>query len=118
MEVTLVGASRPQMMPVSPEVSPGFPGPLTVSAPSTGAAIPKTAIYTTYQLVSAAAATAVVEATNDAATAAGTSSNWVLLGTISLAAAGTDGFATSAAWRWVRARVTAATAATFVLQGG
>ena len=59
MEVTLVGASRPQMMPVSPEVSPGFPGPLTVSAPSTGAAIPKTAIYTTYQLVSAAAATAV-----------------------------------------------------------
>ena len=118
MEVTLVGASLPQRMPVGPETAPGLGGPIVTGVPSTGYAIPKTAIYTTYQLVAAAAATCVIEATDDAATAAGTASNWATLGTITLAAAGSDGFTTQAAWRWVRARITAATAPTYVLQGG
>jgi hypothetical protein len=89
----------------------------TTSAPATGNAIYKNALNVTFQVIAAAAATVIVEATNELATANGTNNNWVPLATITLAAAGTDGFASSAAWVWVRARVTAATQPTSVLMG-
>ena len=95
-----------------------FPGAVTsVSAPATSGAAYKDSPTATYQLLSAAAATCVIEVTNEDATAAGTNSNWITAGTITLTAAGTDGFTTSAPWKYVRARVTVATTATSVLMG-
>jgi len=90
---------------------------LTTSAPATGNAIFKASPGSTFQLIAAAAATAIIEVTNEDATAAGTNSNWITMGTITLAGAGTDGFMTQACWKWVRARITAASAATSVLMG-
>ena len=58
---------------------------------------PKTAI----QAVSTAAATIVIEASNDGVNAIATA-----LGTITLAGAGSDGFTTDAPWKYIRARVT------------
>lgn len=90
---------------------------LTTSAPATGNAIFKASPGSAFQLISAAAATAIIEVTNEDATAAGTNSNWITMGTITLSGAGTDGFMTQASWRWVRARITAASAATSVWMG-
>ncbi len=59
---------------------------------------PKTAI----QVVSTGAATVVFEVSNDATNAIATA-----LGTVTLAAAGSDGFTTDAPWKYIRARVTA-----------
>lgn len=118
MEVTPVGATLPRNMPVNGAA-------IQTSAPSTGNAIYKDSLWCSYQAISAAAATIVIEGTNEQASAAGTNNNWVPVtgtlstSTITLAAAGTGGFidATGAAWRWIRARVTAATAVTTVLMG-
>ena len=95
----------------------GSPGVLTTAAPAATAATYKRSPWSTFQLTSAAAATAVVQATNDDTTAAGVTSNWVTLGTIALVGAGSDGFATEAPWKWVRFNVTAATATTSCLMG-
>ncbi|HNG03707.1 MAG TPA: hypothetical protein PLQ71_17605, partial [Nitrospira sp.] len=48
---------------------------LTTSAPATGNAIFKASPGSTFQLIAAAAATAIIEVTNEDATAAGTNSN-------------------------------------------
>ena len=62
----------------------------------------KDAPQTTVQAVASAAATIVIEVSNDGVNAVATP-----LGTITLAAAGSDGFTTSAPWKFIRARVTA-----------
>lgn len=59
---------------------------------------PKSAI----QVVATAAATVVFEVSNDGTNAVATA-----LGTVTLAAAGSDGFTTDAPWKFVRARITA-----------
>ncbi len=59
---------------------------------------PKTAI----QVVATGAATVVFEVSNDGINAVATT-----LGTVTLAAAGSDGFTTDAPWKYIRARVTA-----------
>lgn len=59
---------------------------------------PKSAI----QVVATAAATVVFDVSNDGTNACATP-----LGTVTLAAAGSDGFTTDAPWKYVRARVTA-----------
>lgn len=92
-------------------------GATSISAPATSAAAYKNSPEATYQLISAAAATCIIEVTNEAATAEGTNSNWITAGTITIAGAGTDGFTTAAPWKYVRARVTVASAATSVLAG-
>lgn len=59
---------------------------------------PKSAL----QVVATAAATVVFEVSNDGVNALATT-----LGTVTLAAAGSDGFTTDAPWKYVRARITA-----------
>lgn len=74
--------------------------PTTVTP--TGAWMFKDAPQSTFQVVATAAATVVIEASNDGVNAIATA-----LGTVTLGAAGSDGFATDAPWKYVRARVTA-----------
>jgi|SRR5882672_10268663 len=107
--VTVVPGGRSNDMPVAAAA-------LTTSIPATGNAIPKASTYSTYQVITTATATVVIEATNEGLMDQG-SSTWVTLGTITLAAPGSDGFATASNWRWVRARVTACTGPTNVVQG-
>ncbi len=90
---------------------------LSTTSATTGNAVFKASPGSTFQLISAAAATAIIEVTNEDATASGANSNWITMGTITLAGAGTDGFMTQACWKWVRARITVASAATTVLMG-
>ena len=59
---------------------------------------PKSAI----QVVATAAATVEFEVSND-----GTNAIATLLGTVTLAAAGSDGFTTDAPWKYIRAKITA-----------
>ena len=59
---------------------------------------PKSAI----QVVATAAATVEFEVSND-----GTNAVATLLGTVTLASAGSDGFTTDAPWKYIRAKVTA-----------
>lgn len=118
MDMTPVGATLPRNMPVNGAAT-------STSAPSTGNAIYKDSLWCTYQVISAAAATVIIEGTNELASANGANNNWVPVtgtaasSTVTLAAAGTGGIidATGTAWRWIRARVTAATALTTVLMG-
>ena len=118
MEVTPVGATLPRNMPVNGAA-------ILTAVPATGNAIYKDSLWCSYQLISGAAATVIIEGTNEQASATGVNNNWVPVtgttstSTITLAAAGSGGFidATGAAWRWVRARVTAATTPTSVLMG-
>lgn len=118
MEVTLVGESTPRNMPVNGTA-------ITTSAPATGAAIYKEVLHCTYQVISAAAATVIIEGTNEVASATGINNNWVPVtgttasSTITLAGAGSGALVdpVATAFRWVRARVTAATAPTTVLMG-
>lgn len=110
MNVTLIGADTIRNMPVDGSN-------LSTSAVSVGDWIYKETVFTTFQLISEDAAVCSIEATNDVNTAQGNANNTVLLGTITLAAAGSDGFTTDALWRWVRANVTAAVAPTSVLMG-
>jgi hypothetical protein len=54
------------------------------------------------QVVATAAATVEFEVSND-----GTNAVATLLGTVTLAGAGSDGFITDAPWKYIRARITA-----------
>lgn len=112
MYVTNVPASgQPGSMPVNGTA-------VSTAVTGTGNWVPKSGTYATYQLISTTgAATAVIEGTNDPTGNSG--NNAVLLGTITLAAAGSDGFVTGSNWRYVRARITAiASGVASVLQGG
>lgn len=100
MDVTLVRANPPLILPMN-GANP------TTAGNTTGNPIPKNSLNATVQLIATAAATVVIEVTNDPLTAIGTNSNWITLATVSTAGAGTDGFATNAAWNWIRARTTA-----------
>ena len=70
----------------------------------TGAWMYKDSPNSAIQAVSTTAATIVIEGSNDGVNAVATA-----LGTITLAGAGSDGFVTSAPWKFIRARVTANT---------
>ena len=72
-----------------------------VSGTPTGAWVFKDAPNASFQVVATAAATVVFEVSNDGINAVATA-----LGTVTLAGAGSDGFATNAAWKYVRARIT------------
>ena len=73
----------------------------------------KEAVNSTYQAnlsgTGSVSATVQIQVTNDPDTYNGTSSNWVLLGTITLSGTNTasDGFASNAAWAYCRANCTA-----------
>lgn len=74
----------------------------STSGTPTGDWMFKDAPLTSIQAVSTAAATVVIDVSNDGVNAAATA-----LGTITLGGAGSDGFTTNAPWKYVRARVTA-----------
>jgi len=73
-----------------------------VSATLTGNWMYKDAPGATIQVVATAAATVVFDVSNDGINPCSTS-----LGTVTLASAGSDGFATNAPWKYIRARITA-----------
>lgn len=73
---------------------------LTAGTP-TGSWMYKDAPLTAIQVVSSAAATVVFEGSNDGVNAVVTA-----LGTVTLAAAGSDGFVYNGPWKYIRARVT------------
>lgn len=72
------------------------------SATATGDWMYKDAPAASFQVVASAAATVVFDVSNDGVNAVATT-----LGTVTLAAAGSDGFTTNAPWKYVRARITA-----------
>jgi hypothetical protein len=72
------------------------------SGTTTGSWMFKDAPKSAIQVVATAAATVVFDVSNDGVNALTTT-----LGTVTLAAAGSDGFTTDAPWKYVRARVTA-----------
>jgi len=74
----------------------------TAAATVTGSWMFKDAPKSTIQVVATAAATVVIDASNDGVNAIAT-----VLGTVTLAGAGSDGFTTDAPWKYIRARVTA-----------
>ena len=74
----------------------------TSAATVTGNWIYKDAPKGAFQVVGTAATTVVFDVSNDGINACATT-----LGTVTLAAAGSDGFTTDAPWKYVRARVTA-----------
>lgn len=74
----------------------------TASATVTGSWMFKDAPKSTIQVVGTAATTVIFDVSNDGVNAVATS-----IGTITLAAAGSDGFNTDAPWKYIRARVTA-----------
>jgi len=76
--------------------------PATAAATETGPWHFKDAPKSSIQVVATAAATVVLDVSNDGVNAVATP-----LGTITLAAAGSDGFTTDAPWKYIRARVTA-----------
>ena len=67
----------------------------------TGNWVYKDAPKSALQVVASAAATVVFDVSNDGVNAVAT-----VLGTVTLAAAGSDGFTTDAPWKYIRARVT------------
>lgn len=73
-----------------------------VTDTSTGNWMYKDAPKAAIQVVGTAAATVTFEVSNDGVTAVATP-----LGTVTLAAAGSDGFTTDAPWKYIRARITA-----------
>jgi len=68
----------------------------------TGSWVYKDAPKSALQVVASAAATVVFDVSNDGVNAVATA-----LGTVTLAAAGSDGFTTDAPWKYIRARITA-----------
>jgi len=74
----------------------------TAAATETGAWYFKDAPKSAIQVVATAAATVTFDVSNDGVNAVET-----VLGTVTLAAAGSDGFTTDAPWKYIRARVTA-----------
>ena len=85
------------------------------STTSTGASSPifKESPYSAFQAIVTGTGTVTgtinIDVTNEDATAQGTKSNWITIGTITLSGTttATDGFTTVAPWRYVRANVTA-----------
>lgn len=75
--------------------------PAQSSGTPTGAWMFKDAPKAALQVVATAAATVIFEVSNDGVNAVATS-----LGTVTLGAAGSDGFTTDAPWKYIRARVT------------
>jgi len=73
----------------------------------------KDAPNTGIQVVATAAATVVFDVSNDGVNALATT-----LGTVTLAGAGSDGFVTNSAWKYIRARVTANSGTVSVLMCG
>lgn len=69
---------------------------------TTGSWMFKDAPNSSVQVVATAAATVVFDVSNDGVNAVATP-----IGTVTLAGAGSDGFATNAAWKYIRARITA-----------
>jgi hypothetical protein len=78
----------------------------------TGAWMYKASPNTTIQVVATAAATVVIEVSNDGVNAIATA-----LGTVTLAGAGSDGFVTNAPWKYIRARATANAGLVNVIMG-
>jgi FlaG/FlaF family flagellin (archaellin) len=74
----------------------------TVAATVTGSWMYKDAPKAAIQVVATAAATVEFEVSNDGVNPLAT-----LLGTVTLVAAGSDGFTTDAPWKYIRAKVTA-----------
>jgi len=74
----------------------------TTAPTVTGAWVFKDAPKSTIQVVATAAATVIFDVSND-----GTNAIATVLGTVTLAGAGSDGFTTDAPWKYIRARVTA-----------
>lgn len=74
----------------------------TAAATVTGDWKYKDAPQSAIQVVATAAATVVFDVSNDGINAVATT-----LATVTLAAAGSDGFTTDAPWKYIRARVTA-----------
>lgn len=107
---TLIRGGKPQLMPVNGEAT-------ITSTATTGNSVPKNSLNTSFQVIAGAAATVVIEVTNDEDTHKGTNSNWIILATVTIYSVGTDGFTTNAPWGWVRARVTSATGTVKVLMG-
>lgn len=116
--MTPVGATEPRQMPVAIAAT-------ATSIPATGNWIYKDSLSCVYQLISAAAATVIIEGTNDQATAQGNANNACPVtgnigsSTIALGAAGSVCLIEQCptAWRWVRARITVASDVTSVLMG-
>ena len=73
-----------------------------VNTTSTGNWVYKDAPKAAIQVVATAAATVVFDVSNDGVNACATT-----LGTVTLAAAGSDGFTTDSPWKYLRARITA-----------
>jgi hypothetical protein len=82
------------------------------SGTPTGAWMYKDAPLSSIQVTATAAATVVIEVSNDGVNAIATA-----LGTVTLVAAGTDGFVTNSPWKYIRARVTANTTTVQVMLG-
>ena len=76
--------------------------PDDTSTTLTGNWVYKDAPKSALQVVASAAATVVFDVSNDGVNAVAT-----VLGTVTLAAAGSDGFTTDAPWKYIRARITA-----------
>ena len=110
LNVTVVPGGPCQPMPVNGAA-------ISSSVPGVGNWVPKASTFSSYQVISAGAATVVIEATNETPAPQGSAGNPVILQTITLTGAGSNGFSTQSDWRYVRARVTAAAALTSVLQG-
>lgn len=72
------------------------------SGTSTGGWVYKDAPKSAVQVVATGAATVVFDVSNDGTNACATT-----LATVTLAAAGSDGFTTDAPWKYIRARITA-----------
>lgn len=94
-----------------------FAGNPSTSAPATSNAVYRGNLYVSFQLISGAAATCIIEGSNEDLSAVGGANNWVTINTITLAGAGSGGLTEASAWKYVRARVTAATTPTSVLFG-
>jgi len=85
------------------------------STTATGASSPiyKESPYSSFQAIvtgtGSVSATIAVQVCIEDATANGTYSNWITMGTITVSGttSATDGFTTIAPWRWVRVNVTA-----------
>lgn len=76
--------------------------PAGTTSTFTGNWMYKDAPKSSIQVVATAAATVVFDVSNDGVNAVATA-----LGTVTLAAAGSDGFTTDAPWKYIRARATA-----------
>ena len=86
---------------------------ITTAAPTAGTPVYKDSPYAAIQGIvtgtGSVGATIAIQVSNEDATWAGTNSNWITIGTITLSGTttATDGFTTVAPWKYLRANVTA-----------